>query len=80
MPSPLAAPAPALVARALVGQGANSYLQLLPSGAAEWTADAEAATVFASMREATRTAMRLPSMLRAFSLPRGAELTAPAVH
>jgi hypothetical protein len=60
---------PALVARASAGPNGASYLHLLPTGRAEWTSDAAAATVFASMREATRTAMRLPSALRAFGLP-----------
>ena len=60
---------PALVARTSAGPSGASYLQLLPGGAAEWTPDAATATVFTSMREATRTAMRLPSALRAFGLP-----------
>jgi hypothetical protein len=69
--APFATPTviPALVARTSAGASDASYLHLLPTGAAEWTSDAATATVFASMREATRTAMRLPSALRAFGLP-----------
>ncbi len=49
-----------------------SYLLLSETGAADWTADVRAATLFASMREATRAALRLPASLRAYSLPAGA--------
>ena len=64
----------ALVSRADVRPGAGpTYLTLAADGAPDWTADPEAATAFASMREATRMAMRLPAALKAFSLPRGSE-------
>ena len=51
------------------------YMLVTPGGAVVWTSDAALATAFESMREATRAAARLPSALRAYSLPRGAELT-----
>lgn len=73
-----AQPAPmlALVSRTDVRPGVPAaYLMLTPSGAADWTSDPAAATAFASMREATRMAMRLPSSLKAYSLPRGSEAT-----
>jgi len=67
-------PAPALVSRTEARPGAvASYLILSASGAAEWTADPKQATAFASMREATRQAMRLPAAVKAYGLPRGAE-------
>lgn len=45
-------------------------LEYLAHGAsAEWTKAAAGAQQFASLREATRAAMRLPSRLRAFALP-----------
>ncbi|THD64707.1 hypothetical protein [Phenylobacterium sp.] len=67
-------PAPALVSRTEARPGAMaSYLILSADGAADWTADPTQATAFASMREATRQAMRLPSSLKAYGLPRGAE-------
>lgn len=56
------------------------YLKLSPDGLPSWTNDPETATAFASMREATRAAMRLPSSLRAFSLLRDAEVTLAKVH
>lgn len=66
-------PMPAVISR----PGAQaSYLLLSETGAAGWTSDPKAATAFASMREATRMALRLPSHLRAYGLPRGGELTA----
>ncbi len=55
--------------------GPQSYLMLSPAGATDWTRDPKAATAFASMREATRAAMRLPSSLRAYGLPHRAEIT-----
>lgn len=45
-------------------------LEYLADGArVVWTDAAAAATHFASVREATRAAMRLPSRMRAFALP-----------
>ena len=59
-------PHPALVSR----PGAPaSYLMLTPAGQADWTLDPSSATPFASMREATRAALRLPSSVKAYSLP-----------
>lgn len=60
---------PAVVAKAAIGAIPEHYLQLTPAGAQVWVSDPGAATAFASMREATRMAMRLPAALRAFSLP-----------
>lgn len=51
-----------------------SYLLLTGAGAAGWTSDPARATTFASMREATRMALRLPSGLRAYGLPRHVEV------
>jgi hypothetical protein len=74
-------PPPALVTRyAGGGERAPRYLQLTPLGGSVWTEDPEAATAFASMREATRFASRLPAALRAFGLPRGPEVTLHRVH
>ena len=67
-------PALALVSRSEVRPGAPpSYLMLSPAGDADWTHDPDAATAFASMREATRAALRLPSSLKAYGLPRRGE-------
>ena len=52
------------------------YLQLTAAGATLWTSDPEAATTFESMREALRAATRLPATLRAYGVPRQAELLA----
>lgn len=66
----------ALVSRSEARPGAQqSYLMLTPAGAADWTNDPKAATAFASMREATRMAMRLPAALKAYGLPHRAEIT-----
>jgi hypothetical protein len=51
------------------------YLILTEAGQADWTADPQAATAFASMREAMRMAMRLPASIRAYGLPRQAEVS-----
>ena len=56
------------------------YLTVSPSGQLAWTEDPTAATAFASMRDATRAALRLPSTLRAFSLPREPEIVAHLRH
>jgi hypothetical protein len=64
----------AVVARMAGDRSNSSYLQLTPAGAPVWVEDASAATAFASMREATRMAMRLPATLRAFGLLRAPEL------
>lgn len=76
MPMPLAAePNSALVARTEIGANQERYLLVTPAGAPDWVADPAAATPFASMREATRMALRLPSSLRAFGLPRAPGVT-----
>ena len=49
------------------------YLRVDASGAPTWVDEPEAATAFATMREATRAALRLPGALRAFALPRDVE-------
>ncbi|MBS0362069.1 MAG: hypothetical protein JSR98_11860 [Proteobacteria bacterium] len=65
----------ALVSRCDLRPGAQpSYLTLSDSGAADWTCDPLAATAFASMREATRAAMRLPAALKAYGLPHRSEV------
>jgi hypothetical protein len=62
---------PALVSR----PGAiASYLMLSETGHADWTPDPQRATTFASMREAARMALRLPASVRAYGLPRQAEV------
>jgi hypothetical protein len=58
----------------------SRYLLITPAGAAIWVDDAEAATAFVSMREATRMAMRLPSAVKAFGLPREPELAVQRLH
>ena len=57
-----------------------SYLMLSPQGQAAWTTDPSTATSFASMREAMRAAMRLPSNLRAFGLLREVEVALNKPH
>jgi hypothetical protein len=56
------------------GAATARYLRLASDGAVAWEADPEMATPFESMREAARAALRLPGALRAFGLPRHAEL------
>ncbi|HZZ33834.1 MAG TPA: hypothetical protein VFE10_17760 [Phenylobacterium sp.] len=66
----------ALVSRTDVRPGAQAfYLILSEAGAADWTADPVRATAFASMREATRMALRLPASVRAYGLPRHTEVS-----
>jgi hypothetical protein len=48
---------------------ADRFLYVTDGGAFEWVGDPEAATPFASMREANRMAVRLPSRQRAFGVP-----------
>lgn len=50
----------------------DQYLSLTSGGDVAWISEPGAATSFASMREATRMAMRLPSGLRAYALPMAA--------
>jgi hypothetical protein len=50
------------------------YLRLDSEGFPQWTRDPEAATVFESMREATRAAVHLPADLHAYGLPWQAEV------
>jgi hypothetical protein len=63
-----------------LGLDGERYLLITPAGSAAWIEQPEAATAFASMREATRMAARLPSVLRAFSLPQTVELTVHQLH
>jgi hypothetical protein len=67
---------PALVTRPCDRDDAARYLLVAPEGGPRWVHDPEQATAFASMREATRMALRLPAALRAFGLPRGPEVGA----
>lgn len=68
-------PSPALVSRTEVRPGVPPcYLVLSETGATDWTADPRRATTFASLREATRMALRLPAAVRAYGLPRHAEM------
>ena len=55
----------------IAGFGADgpAYLRLFPDGSQDWVDDSAAATPFATLREATRHAARLPAKLRAFGLP-----------
>lgn len=78
----LTAERPAVVSRAPAhAHDAVEYLKLRADGPIAWTADLAAATAFPSMREATRAALRLPSTVRAFSLPLRSEQAAGArVH
>lgn len=65
---------PAVVSRSpLRPTDPEQYLQLL-DGAPRWTQDPNAATRFASLREATREALRLPAGVRAFGVPLGERL------
>ena len=71
---------PAVVARTDLAAQAERYLVVLPAGPSRWVNDPEAATAFPSMREATRMAMRLPAIHRAYGLPREAELAVRQIH
>jgi hypothetical protein len=71
---------PAIVARTEFGNPEDRYLQLSPLADAVWVADPASATSFASMREATRMATRLPAALRAFGLPRYSEMALAGAH
>ena len=65
----------AIVSRREAGPATDGlYLQLSAEGAPRWTPDPQIATAFNSMREASRVAARLPAVLRAFSVPRQAEI------
>lgn len=71
---------PAVVAKTEIASEHESYLLIMPAGRPIWIADPRAATAFASMREATRMAARLPAAQRAYGLPREAELAVHALH
>jgi hypothetical protein len=64
---------PALVAKSDAADHAT-YLLLTPDGRTVWVEKPAAATALESMRDAARMAARLPASLRAFGLPRSAEL------
>lgn len=68
---------PSLVATHPNGEAGGARYLLIPSdGDPRWVADPEQATAFASMREATRMALRLPAGLRPFGMPRDIEINA----
>ena len=52
------------------------FLMISPTGEQNWVADTARATPFASVREATRHALRMPSRFRAFGLLRRCESAA----
>jgi hypothetical protein len=56
------------MAYAVVARTRANTLEYLV-GARRWARDAEAAVRYQTIREATREAMRLPSVMRAFALP-----------
>ncbi len=65
----------AIVAKPVAGSSDfGQYLRLADNGAPTWIDDPRAATAFASMREAMRASLRLPSSLRAFAVPREVEV------
>jgi hypothetical protein len=67
---------PAIVSKAGLDDAAPAeYLQLDEDGAQHWVSDPVFATAFASMRDAMRMALRLPSSVRAFGLPRDVEMS-----
>lgn len=73
------ASSPAIVTRAPAHPWEPSqYLRVTANQPAGWTLDPSAATAFASMREATRAALSLPSSLRAFGLPLQTEMAVRA--
>lgn len=78
MPHPAAfAGTPSVVATNPPGDPAQARYLLIPSGGQTlWVDDPAQATAFASMREATRMAMRLPASLRSFGMPRDVEISA----
>lgn len=81
LPPPTGHVGAALVTKAAVDpQRSNRYLLVTPEGRFAWVDDPDLATAFASMREATRMAMRLPSTERAFGLPRDPELALARLH
>jgi hypothetical protein len=64
-------------------RGGAEYLRLESSGVPRWVRDPGSATAFASMRDAARAAVHLPSSLRAFGLPLEVELDCwrePSMH
>ena len=69
LPSPVAVAAGAIVSKVDPVAHAARYLLVTDGGGLEWIGDPEAATPFASMREAARMAVRLPSGQRAFGVP-----------
>jgi hypothetical protein len=65
-----ARPAGAIVSKIDPIAHVDRYLHVTEAGGFEWVVDPQAATPFASMREATRMAVRLPASQRAFGVPR----------
>jgi hypothetical protein len=64
-----ARPAGALVSKVDPIAHTDQFLHLTDAGGFEWVMDPDQATPFASMREATRMAIRLPAGQRAFGVP-----------
>ena len=71
---------PAVVARTDSTLDTERYLLVMPAGRAIWVEDPDFATAFASMREATRVATRLPACQRAYGLPCEAKLVVFSAH
>ena len=62
-------PAGALVAKIDPVAHTDRFLRVTEAGLFQWAPDPSSATVFPSLREATRMAMRLPAGDRAFGVP-----------
>lgn len=74
-PRTTAAPHAAIVAKTDVASHAEQYLVMSDAGAPAWVSDPQAASAFASLREATRMALRLPASLKAYGLPQEGQAT-----
>ena len=67
----------AVVSKPVLGRADPSqYLRMDGEGRSAWVEDPLTATVFPSMRDAMRMALRLPSGVRAFGLPLEVEVDA----
>jgi hypothetical protein len=71
---------PAVVAHTDLAHDRERYLLVAPQGRPVWVENPESATAFASMREATRMATRLPAALRAYGLRRDVEVALHEAH
>ena len=75
--TPVVASRAAVVSKPAFGRtDPSQYLKVDQEGRSAWVTDPLAATVFPSMRDATRMAVRLPSGLRAYGLPLEVEVDA----